>query len=235
MAALFHRLTAKLKNGLESLLQPAEDPRDAFLDPRERQQNLLARVQEALAQNRALCQHLENRISQVRTQLPNLERTAQQALAAGREDTARQALRQRQLTLNELKNLEGCAKEVALEEGRIGLIEQHLSAQIETLNVRQEVVNARYTAAESQMMAQEAISDINNDLSYLGLALEKVEQNTEQMQARTTALNELVDIGIVESASSPSEVAKQLLEVEVTKAVEAELARLKRGEGDFPA
>jgi phage shock protein A len=235
MAGLFRQLTSKLKSGFTTLLEPAEDPREVFLDPRQRQQNLLARVREALTQNADLCQHLESRVSQVRDQLPKLEHTARQALAAGREDTARQALRQRQLALSDLKTLEGCVKEVALEEGRIGLIEQHLSAQVESLNVKQELVAARYTAAESQMMAQEAITDINNDLSYMGLALEQVEQNTEQMQARTTALNELVDPSLIDALPSAGEVARQLQESEVSRAVEAELARLKRGEGDLPA
>ncbi len=191
MAGIFQLATAKLKAGLTALMEPAADPRQAFADPQIRQQELLTRVREALAQNSALRERLERRCIQLAKQLPQLETTARKAVAEGREEAARLMLQQRQLAVAELKALESCVREVRLEESRIGLIEQRLSAQMEALRVRQEMATVRYTAAESQVLAHEALSGISKELGDLDAAIEQAEEKTETMQARAMAIDEL--------------------------------------------
>src|SRR5262249_19285847 len=130
MAKLFRSLSSKLKSSLDALLQPADDPREAFADPLARQQALLVRVREALVQNTALRARLEQRSAQLGALVSQLEQAARQAIAQGSEAPARLSLQQRQVALGELKSLSEHVKEIQLEENRIGLIEQRLSAQM---------------------------------------------------------------------------------------------------------
>lgn len=228
MAGLLRQFTSMLKTGLDNLLEPAEDPRETFSDPQDRQRDLLARVREARARNTALRQRLAKRSEQLQAKLPKLEELARQALAAEREDMARLALQQRQLALIELRSLEASTKEVQLEEGRIAIIEQRLTAQLEAMRLRQEMTAVRYTAAESQVMVNEAVSGISKEMADLGEAIEQAEQKAEHMQARASAIDQLADLGSLGDAAADP-VAKQLQQLDVEKAVEEELIEMRKG------
>lgn len=229
MAGLIRQFTSLLKTGLDTLLEPAEDPRKTFTSPQQRQGELLTRVHEALERNAALLKRLDQRIAQLRAKIPQLEETARQAIIANREDLARLALQQRQLASIELKAMEANAQEVQLEERRISIIEQRLIAQIEALQVRQEMTAVRYTAAESQVMVNEAIQGVSHELADLGQSIEQTEQKAEDMQARAFAIEQLADFGALglsgSAASDP--VGNQLLQLEIDKAVEEKLSALK--------
>ena len=225
MASLIRQFSSFLKTGLEALLEPAEDPRKTFASPQQRQADLLARVREALERNAALHGRLDKRISQLQAKTPQLEELARQAVAAGRDDMARLALQQRQLAVIELKALESNRGEVQLEEQRIAIIEQRLTAQIEAMRVRQEMTAVRYTAAESQVMVSEAVNGVSQELSDLGQSIEQTEQKAEHMQARAFAIEQLVDLDALDLSGDP--LGQQLLQVELEKAVEIQLSALK--------
>ena len=230
MAKLIRQFTSMLKAGVESLLEPAEDPRKTFYDPRQRQQELLNRVQEALSQNGALRRRLEQRIAHLQAKVPQLEETAKQAVSTGRDDLARLALQQRQLAMLEQKSLEGNAQEVRLEEQRIAMIEQRLSAQVEALRIRQEMTAARYTAAESQVIVHEVLNGFSKELADLGQTLESTEQKTEHMYARANAIQEFADFAVLDLSNGMTNdpVAQQLTQLDIDKAVDAQLVDLKK-------
>lgn len=227
MARFLRHFTSLLKTGLETLFEPAEDPRDAFGDPLQRQQDLIKRVRESLARNVALRRHLEARIAQLQTKVPALDVQARQALAGGREDLARLALQQKQIVQLELRSLEAYVKEVQLEEGRITIIDQRLTAQIEAMRVRQEMVAVRYTAAESQVMMSEALSSVYKELSELGVDIEQAEQNAEHMQARAAALDQLATLGTLDPSQVEDTLATTLRHLDIEKEVEEQLNSLK--------
>ena len=230
MAKFMQQLTSGFKAGMESLFAPAEDPRTTFSDPRQRQQELLGRVQGALTQNTNLRKRLEQRIARLQAKTPQLEETARQAVAAGRDDLARLALQQRQLALLELKSLEASALEVQLEERRISIIEQRLTAQVEAIRVRQEMSAARYTAAESQAIVQDVLSGFSKELSDLGQTIEYTEQKTEHLQARASALEEFVDFAALDLSNGTTNdpLERQLMQLDIDTVVGDELAELKR-------
>lgn len=230
MAKFMQQLTSVFKAGMESLLAPADDPRKTFSDPQDRQQELLGRVQGALAQNTNLRKRLEQRIARLQAKIPQLQETAKQAVAAGRDDLARLALQQRQLALLELKSLETSAHEVQLEEQRISIIEQRLTAQVEAMRVRQEMSAARYTAAESQAIVHEVLNGFSKELSDLGQTIEYTEQKTEHLQARASALEEFVDFAALDLSNGTTNdpLERQLMQLDIDTVVGDELAELKR-------
>ncbi len=220
------RFATVLKKGMDALLAPAEDPRQTFAQPQERQQDLLARVQKALAENIAFRQQLQTRATQLRASLPGFEAQAQRALRANQEDLARLALQRRQAALMEAQTLETQARETEAEEQRLALVEQKLTTQLESLKARQAVVAARYTAAEAQVQMHEAFHHLSDELTDVGVTLDEAEQKAEAMQARAAAMDQLAGGG--ELVASGDDLTRQLNQMDLAESVEKHLAALKR-------
>jgi phage shock protein A len=226
MPGLINQLTSMFKNGLNTLLEPAADPRETFADPYQRQYDLLERVREALMGNSALRKRLEIRMAELQQKIPNLETSARQAVADCRDDRARLFLQQRHLALLELKSLTANCQEIQLEEQRIAVMEQRLTAQLEALRLRQQISAVRYTSAESQVAASEAMNLVARELGDLGQTLERAEQKTEYLQARAAAIEQWSELSVFEQ---PSDIfSQQLSQVEIETAIEAQLAALKQ-------
>jgi phage shock protein A len=87
---LFRRLVPLVKSWLGALLAPAPDPRQTFVNAYQRQRELLARVQRALAEISASKGRLDAKARGAREAAPARGQPA--GLMAGREDLARLAL-----------------------------------------------------------------------------------------------------------------------------------------------
>jgi phage shock protein A len=66
---------------------------------------------------------------------------------------------------------------------------------------RKETIKAIYTAAEAQTRISEAVSGISEEMGDVGLAMQRAEDKTAQMQSRAQALDELMASGALEDAS----------------------------------
>ncbi len=226
MIARIQRLLAQLKQGLNSVLAPAQDPRETFAYTCQHQRQLLERVQTALTDIVTSKNRLEAKAAQVKGKLPQLEHQARLALLEGREDLARLALRWHHIATLELQTLEQQIADVQQEERRLSLAEERLAAQIEAFLATQEIIAARYSAAESQAHISETLDSVSQELSDLGQALQKAEQKTEHMQARASAIDRLIEEGILEVPGVSS--VNDLSPRDVAQAVEDRLEALKR-------
>jgi len=198
MIALIRRLKLLMKVWLDSLLSPAEDPREVFALAHRRQRDLLDNVRRALATVKGSRQQLVRNSEEAQGRLPQLEVRARQALVAGREDQARFALQLRQVVVEENKDLEAQILQMEEEERTLSLVEHRLTTQIAAFFARQEALAARYSSAEAQIRIREALGGVSEELSGLDSALERAEETTENMQARVTAIDQLVETGILE-------------------------------------
>lgn len=236
MSGLPRRFGRYIKAWAKDFLAPAEDPRQTHAYSYERQRDLLSKVQGALTQIRSAKTRLEQKTEEVRKKLPDLQDQARKALIQKREDKARMTLERRALVAIELESLESQLSEVEQEEGRLSLIESRLSGQIEAFYARQEVIAARYSAAEAQVRIQEALSGLSDELADLGEALEQTELKTERMQARAFAIDQLVEAGILDRAGEnlleASEDESARLEVSNTVADQLESLKREIGQGD---
>ena len=198
MANPFGRFIKRVKKSMETLLSPAEDPRQAHASTFDKQRGLLVKVQTALAEVAKAKNRLEAKAAETRAKLPQLEDLARQALREGREDLARLRLQRRQLAGIDLQGLEKQLLEIEREEHRLSLAEQRLSSQLAAFYTRQELIAARYSAAEAQVHIGEALSGVSAELSELSQAMAKAERKSAQMQARAAAIDRLVDEGLLE-------------------------------------
>jgi phage shock protein A len=221
MANPFGRLSKKVKRSMGSLLSPAEDPRQTHASSFEKQRSLLAKVQTALHEVGRAKSRLETKAAETREKLPQLEEMARQALQDSREDLARLRLQRRQLALIELQGLEKQLLEIEREEHRLSVAEQRLSSQLAAFYTRQELIAARYSAAEAQVHIGEALSGVSGELAQLSQAMAKAERKSAQMQARAAAIDRLVDEGLLEipaavdlAAGDDELAATELIDVE---------------------
>ena len=198
---MLDRLKVLLAKGASAALAPAPDPRITHLTSHQKQRALLDQVITAGRQVTAAKERLKSTAEAVRAKLPAMEEQARVELRSGHEAAARLALQRRQVVANELETLERQLAEVEKEEAALAVIEQRLSGQIEAFAARQEVIRARYSAAEAQVRINEAMTGVSQDFADLTATLERAEQTTEDMQARATAIDRLVQEGDLESIS----------------------------------
>ena len=228
--SLLNRCAKILKQGADVFLTPAEDPRKGFPTPQGHQRQLLKQVEQALIETRAVSIQLQNRKTALEDRLSPLEEKARQALQVDREDLARMALQRRQAYAKEIETLTQQIQATRSEDERLQLVKNQLETQIETMQARQQVLNARYSAAEAQVRLNESLSGVAEQFSDLGLSLEETEQQTEQMQARAAAINDLLEIGVLETPTfhEVDSVTLELNRFDDSQAIENQLAVLKQ-------
>src|SRR4030095_3045775 len=71
----------------------------------------------------------------------------------------------------------------------------------ESFRTRKETIKATYTAAEAQTRINEAFSGISEEMSDVGLAVQRAEDKTAQMQARAGAIDELLASGALDDVT----------------------------------
>lgn len=198
---ILDRIQRMLREGAEIALAPAPDPRITHLTSHQKQRALLAQVAKASQDVAQAKERLRDTAEAVRAKLPAMEAQAREELKAGNQTMARLALQRRQVVLRELQTLESQLTEVEKEHAGLAMVEQRLSGEIEAFAARQEVIRARYSAAEAQVRINEAVTGVSHDFADLAAALQRAEENTENMQARAAAIDRLVREGDLSSVT----------------------------------
>jgi len=175
---------------------------------------------------------VELQVNQLTAQSDKLQGQAEQAIKVGREDLAREALTRKSGLTQQIVDLKAQQAQLQGEEEKLTLAQQRLSAKVEAFRTRKETIKATYTAAEAQSKIGEAMSGIGEEMGDVGLAIQRAEDKTAAMQARASAVDELIASGVLEDASSLNrgdDITRELEAMSSQAEVEQELARLKGG------
>lgn len=234
---ILDRIQRMLREGAAVALAPAPDPRVTHLTSHQKQRALLAQVVKASQDVADAKERLRATAEGVRGKLPAMEAQAVEELKAGNHTMARLALQRRKVVLQELQTLESQLTEVEKEHAALAMIEQRLSGEIEAFAARQEVIKARYSAAEAQVRINEAVTGVSHDFADLAAALQRAEENTESMQARAHAIDQLVQDGNLSSVTfdvGAAAIDARFESMDVDPEVERQLADLARDLGRRP-
>ena len=99
---------------------------------------------------------------------------------------------------------------------------------MQAFRTRKETIKATYTAAEAQTRINEAFSGISEEIGDVGLAIQRAEDKTAQMQARAGAIDELLASGALEDhVSGPRTPSRRNSTSSAPAPGRAELARMK--------
>ncbi|MCW2973251.1 MAG: hypothetical protein JWN72_1524 [Thermoleophilia bacterium] len=232
---LSQRLSMLLKSKANRALDEAEDPRETLDYAYTRQQELLQQVRRGLTDVAASRKRLELQGEALKQAADRLQQQATQAVGAGREDLAREALTRRAGIQTQFDELQRQHTQLSGEQTKLEDASRRLTAKVEAFRVRKETIKATYTAAEAQTKISEAVSGISEEMGDVGLAMQRAEDRTQALQARSGALDGLLASGALEDLSQSGDPIQQELDrVSSTSGIEAELARIKGelGAGD---
>lgn len=184
-----------------------------------KQQALLAQVRVAMNHLTASKQRMRARAVEDRARLPQMLDEARAELVAGRSDLARASLRRRHVVALELAALETQLGEVEKDETNLRMLERRLANQVDEFVARQQVVIARYNAAEAQVQIKEAVTGVSREFAELTSALAQAEEKTEGMEARVSAIDRLVREGLLDAGPPESHDSATIDDVEDQLAV----------------
>ncbi len=215
---------------VNALLDRVEDPREMLDYSHAQQQELLRRIQRQttdVVASRHLAQRQEK---QLQLSADRLQSQAEQAVAAGKEELARQALAWRSAILVHVDDLR--AEQVALraDEAQLTASAQRLQRKIEAFGLRKETIKANYSAAKAAASVSQVIGGASEEMGDVGLATRRAEETTARLQARAQALEELLTSPGLDDAAPVvplEQIQAQLDAVTTQAAVDEELARIK--------
>lgn len=225
---LMKRMSMLFRAKASKVLDRAEDPRETLDYSYERQLEMLRDVQRGVADVATSRKRVELQAQQLQQKATKLQDQARQAVEAGREDLAREALSRRAAIGPQLDGLRTQHEQLQAEEDKLTQASQRLQAKVDAFRTRKETIKATYTAAEAQTKIGEAVSGISEEMGDVGLAMQRAEDKTLQMQSRAGAIDELMASGALDDASVSSDpIQAELDRVTEGSTVDAELSRLK--------
>jgi phage shock protein A len=228
--SLMKRISLIFRSKANKALDRAEDPRETLDYSYQRQQELLQKVRRGVADVATSRKRVELQVVQLEQQATKLQDQAEKAISMNREDLAREALTRKSGLANQISDLKAQHAQLQGEEEKLVLAQSRLQAKVEAFRTRKETIKATYTAAEAQTRINDAVSGIGEEMGDVGLAIQRAEDKTLQMQARASAVDELISSGALDDASSVNrgdDITRELESMSSQADVEQELARLK--------
>jgi phage shock protein A len=225
------RVSLVFKAKANKALDKMEDPRETLDYAYQRQLEDLTRVRRGVADVATSRKRVELQMNQLQQQSSKLEDQARKALSMNREDLARAALERKSSAQSQLNDLQGQFEQLQNDEEKLTLTSQRLQQRLDAFRTQKETIKARYTAAEAQTRISEAISGISEDMGDIGMAIQRAEDKTAQMQARAGAIDELLASGALDDLGGGhrDDIQAELDMMSASSDVESELRRL-RGE-----
>ncbi|MBC7275967.1 PspA/IM30 family protein [Nocardioides sp.] len=227
--SVMKRLSLVFKAKANKALDKAEDPREVLDYSYQKQLQMLQQVRRGVADVATSRKRVELQINGLKQQSDKLTQQAQKAIEMNREDLAREALTRKSGLTQQMNDLNTQLGTLQGEEEKLTLAQQRLQAKVESFRTKKETIKATYTAAEAQTRINEAISGIGEEMGDVGMAMQRAEDKTLEMQARAGAVDELLSSGALDdlTAGPSDDITRQLDALSSTNDVEAELAALK--------
>lgn len=238
MASIFERIALVFKSKANKALDKYEDPRETLDYSYQKQLELLQNVRRGVADVATSRKRVELQATKLNSEVERLQTAAQRALEANREDLAREALTRKAGLQTQLDDLQAQHAQLQAEEEKLVRASSRLQAKVDAFRTRKETIKATYSAAEAQTRINEAFTGISEEMSDVGLAIQRAEDKTQQLQARASAVDELLASGALEDPTGTvkDDITRELDALAADSTVENELAALKAqlGGGSSP-
>jgi phage shock protein A len=236
---LFSRMSTIFKAKMSKALDRAEDPRETLDYSYEKQLEMLQKVKRGIVEVTTAKKRLELQLAKQQDDIAKMDGQARQALQMNREDLARIVLQRKAAAMEQLQGLQSQIADLDTQQAKLVDAESRLSTKVEAFRTRKEVIKATYSAAEAQVRIGEAVSGISEELTDVGMAIDRAENKTAQLQARAAAIDELTQTGVLAepgaSLGAGSDIDRQLAQLSSASTVDAELSRMKAELGQGPA
>lgn len=225
---LLSRASYIIRSKFNAILNRAEDPRESLDYSYEQMRDQLQSVKQGIADLTTQKKRLEMQQRRLEENVDKHNEQAREAVRQDRDDLARQALEKKKTKMQQIEQLE---EQVAdLERQQEDLVEQknELQRRIEEFRTKKETMKAQYEAAEASTKVSEALTGAGDEMADVSRSIERAEEQTQEMEARAAAMDELQESGAFEDALSDQDAIDRELEAGRTNTeIEAELDTLK--------
>jgi phage shock protein A len=227
MAGMWQRFKMIFKSKANAAMDKAENPAQTLDYSYEKQLEMLQKVRRGVADVATSRKRVELQIAGLDKQLAKLDDQARAALAGGREDLAREALIRKSSVTQQINDLHVQLEQLTAQEQKLTVASQQLQTKVESFRTQKETIKATYSAAEAQVRINEAFTGISNELGDVGMAIQRAEDRTAQMQARAGAMEELMATGALEVTGGKDSLTAELERMAADNQVENELAAMR--------
>ena len=228
---LTNRVTTLVKQKVNVLLNKFENPKEALDYSYTKQVELLNHLRRNIAEVVTAKKRLEMQKIKLMDNSRTLDEQASRAVDSGRDDLAKLALERKNANVMQLQQLAKQIDDLKVEQDKLEQTEKRLSTKVEEFRSKKEVIKAQYTAAEAQVRIKESITGISEEMADVGMAMNRAEDKTEQMKAKSQALDEMLESGTLtdytSSDAGSDEIERELQKASLNGSVEQELAKLK--------
>jgi phage shock protein A len=229
--SLLDRMSTEVKAKINKIIGKMEDPRETLDYSYEKQIELLQNVKRSVAEVATSKKRLELQKAKLQESINRLDSQAKEAMGSNREDLARMALERKVASQAQAESLDQQIVELNNEQEKLMAAESRLATKVESFRAKKETIKAQYSAAEAQVKVTESVTGISEEMADVGLAVQRAEDKTDQMKARSAALDELLESGALEDYSGGDQIEKELAKVESKGRVDEELVKLKQEAG----
>ena len=235
MPGIFARLKTIFGAKADAALDKLEDPRETLDYSYQRQLELLQQVRRGVADVATSRKRVELQAEQLNEQIAKYDAAARQALSVNREDLAREALTRKSGLQSQLADLQAQHAQLQAEEEKLVRANQQLQSRVDAFRTRKETIKATYQAAQAQAKISDAYTGLGKEMGDIGLAIQRAEDKTQQLQARAGAVDELLASGALNDPLSAAgdDITRELDALASGAQVENELAALKRSLGQL--
>ncbi len=225
---LFSRAHDIVQAKANKALDAAEKP-DEMLDlSYEKMLEQITQVRRSLVDIAASRKRLELQEDQLRHSIDHLQDQAKQALAQNREDLAREALARKASAQAQVDEMEPQRQQLIEEEDKLTKTLSALQERVNQFRTQKETLKAQYTASKAVASVDESVAGISKSVNDSGAALQRAQDKIANMQARSGALDELLESGVLEDVGGGTDdIQKELDQVSTQSNVDSELAALK--------
>ena len=224
---LLDRMSTVVQAKMNKIMDKIEDPRETLDLSYEKQLELLQNVKRGVAEVTTSKKRIELQKAKLQMSIDKLDAQAKEALGANREDLARKALENKAALQAQSATLDQQIADLENQQQKLMAAESRLATKVDAFRTKKETIKAEYSAAEAQVKITESVTGISEEMADVGLAVQRAEEKTENMKARSAALDELLESGTLEDYSGGDEIEKELAKVKAKSTVDDELARMK--------
>lgn len=228
--SVFRRFSNIVQQKTNSALDRMEDPSQAvdlsYQQLLEQQQKLRTALVEATTGQK----RLQNQAQEMDTRIARLNDAAGQAVKAGKEDLATQALTQAEVLGQQRQGLEPQIQSVTAQVQKLQESLQKYQAKVQAFATQRESLKASYEAGKAISSAGDTLAGIGEHTSDAAMMMQRAQDKIARTQAHADAVDALLASGALDTpllTGGGSTLEDQITATVVDSSVQAKLAALK--------
>jgi phage shock protein A len=230
---IFSRISTFFKVRANAALDKAEDPGQVMDYSYSKQLEQLQEIKRSIADVATAEKRLELQQSQILDKANQRDQQARQALTAGREDLARQALQEKENLLLQVNSYEQQVAQLRSQKENLLNMQRTVSGRVEAFRTQKEMVKAQYNAAQAQVKVNETLTGMSAETSDMNMAMQRAQDKILNMQARANAMETLIEqddfsVQALPGGGSSSALDRELQKISAQQNVDDQLQALKQ-------